>query len=1002
MDFRILGPLQVGDGGTTPPLELGGAKQRTLLALLILHRGEIVTTDRLIDELWGEHAPATAAKTLQGYVSRLRKALGDGVLETHGHGYRLDIAARNLDAARFEQFVGDARSAQEHGNLNHASRLLGDAIGLWQGDALGDLAYEPSLSGEAARLEELRLAAFEDRADIDLALARHHAAVPELESLVRAHPRRERLRGQLMLALYRSGRQADALARLHDGRRILVDELGLEPGPALQELEHRILVHDPSLDGPPSEFAAARRRRRGRVLLGAGCVLLALMLAVAVVELVRSGSQSRAALLGADAVGLVGRNGALRAAAAVPEGPARLAPAGDVVWIGSDRARAVSAFNPKTLTVERVISLGAYPTDLAAGAGALWVLDSEHGRLLEIDLAYGAVRRRIRVSPPAGAFLRDRTVLDPWSVAVGAGRVWVTDGTRKLIEVDPRRGRVVRRIDVGRRLNDVAASPRAIWAISGPSSRLLRIDPVRGAVTDHIPIVSRSNVTSPFPLQVMLAAGSVWVLNANTATLSRVDAAQRGVGTTIPLGVEHSPLRLAGGPDGIWVAAADGTLSRIDLRTDHVAVSAVAHGLSDVAVGAGVVLVSGTTGVGTAATAVTGTQGTVRALPSTFCSPVYHAAGVRPRMLLAANVPLQGPFGFGGVQMSQAIQFLMAGRGFRAGRYAVGLQICDYGVPPTDFAQSQRKCAQTARSYAQNPSVIGVIGPFESGCAFTQIPILNAAARGPLAMLSPSNTAVELTRPRPPGRLYPSGQRNYARVIATDAVQGAADAVLARSLGVRRLFTLDDDEPYGEVLATTVRDSARRVGVVSAGMASTALSAPMLRAKLRRSRADGVFVGGYLTPASQRLLSTIRDALGPSAPIIVPDGFYVDRLADQVGAAGEGIFISAGGVPVERLGPAGAAFARRLHKATGSAPLTYAIYAAQATQVMLDAIARSDGTRASVTRELFRTKVRGGLIGDFAITPTGDTTAGAIAIYRLSGGRRRVDRVITPPPSLSR
>jgi DNA-binding SARP family transcriptional activator/streptogramin lyase len=1000
MDFRILGPLEVGNGGTALPLELGGAKQRALLAILILHRGQTATTDRLIEELWGELPPATAAKTLQGYVSRLRKALGNGVLETHGHGYRLNIAARDLDAARFEQLVDDARTARDRGALNHASRVLTNALELWRGEALGDLGYQPSLSGEAARLEELRLTAVEDRADIDLALARHCAAVPELESLVRAHPQRERLRGQLMLALYRSGRQGDALARHQEGRRILVDELGLEPGPELQELEHRILVHDPSLDGPRSALTAARGR--GRPLLAAGCVLLAIAIAAAIIELARDGSHSRAALLGADAVGLIGPSGSLVAAAAVPDGPARLAPSGDIVWIASDRARTVAAFNPRTLTVERVVSPGAYPTDLAAGAGALWVLDREHGRLLEVDRAYGAVRRRIPVAPAGGPFLHDRTVLDPWSVAVGAGKVWVTDGTQELIEIDPRRGRVVRRIDTGKPLNDVAASADAIWAISGPSSRLLRIDPARGVVTDRIPLVSRSNVTSPFPLQVMLAAGSVWVLNANTATLSRIDPAQRGVGTTIPVGVEHTPLRLAGDRTAVWVANADGTLARIDPRTDGVTVTPTAHGLSDVAVGAGVVLVSGATGTGTTARAATGTQGTVRALPSTFCSPVYHASGVRPRMLLAADVPLQGPFGFGGVQMSQAIQLLMADRGFRAGRYAVGLQICDYGVPPTDFAQSQQKCSHTARSYAQNPSVIGVIGPFESGCAFTQIPILNAAPRGPLAMLSPSNTVVELTRPRPPDRLYPTGRRNYARIVATDAVQAAADALLASRLGVRRLFVLDDAEPYGEFLAASVRISARRLGVASAGKGRTDAPARALRADLRRSRADGVFVGGYLTPTSGRLLATIRQALGPSVPIIAPDGFYADRLADQVGPAGEGLFVSTVGMPVERLSPSGTAFARRLQAATGSAPLTYAIYAAQATQVMLDAIARSDGTRASVTREMFRTKVRGGLIGDFAITPTGDTTAGAIAIYRVNGGRRRVDRVITPPPRLIR
>ena len=597
MKFKILGPLEVGDG-EGPPLLLGGAKQRALLALLIVHRGGTVSTDRLVDELWGELPPATAAKTLQGYVSRLRKALGGDAVETDGHGYRLTIAAGDLDAARFERLVGDAQTAQERGALNHASRLLTDALDLWRGDALGDLGYEPALSAEAARLEELRVEAFEDRADIDLALGRNLVAVPALESLVRAHPQRERLRGQLMLALYRSGRQVDALARYQEGRRVLVDELGLEPGPALQELELQILAHDPGLDGPHGGALTDRpgNRSRARAIIGAGCVLLAIAIAAGVVELTHSASRARPVLLGADAVGRIGRNGALEVASAVPAGPARLAPSGDVMLIASDRARTVSALDPRTLTVQRVMSPGVFASDLAAGAGALWVLDREHGRLVQIDLADGVVRRRIRVAPPSAPFLHDRTAPDPWSIAVGAGKVWVTDGTQRLIEVDPHRGRVVRRLDTGEPLNDVAASADAVWAISGPSSRLLRIDPARGVITDRIPIAGRATRTSPFPLQVMLAADSVWVLNGNTATLSRIDPAWRGVGATIPIGVQHTPLRIAGSRDAVWVANSDGTLARIDPRTNSVAITVRAHGLSDVAVAAGAVLVSGAAG----------------------------------------------------------------------------------------------------------------------------------------------------------------------------------------------------------------------------------------------------------------------------------------------------------------------------------------------------------------------------------------------------------------------
>jgi DNA-binding SARP family transcriptional activator len=207
--FRMLGPLEVVDAER--PVALGGPKQRALLAILLLGRGEVISSDRLIDQLWGERPPATAAKTLQGYVSHLRKALGDEVLLTRGGGYLLTTAPEQVDAERFEAIAADARQALAVGDASGARRLLGEALGLWRGEPLADLGYEPFAQSEIARLEEARLAALEDRIDADLALGHHRDLVGELEGLLEAHPNRDRLRGELMLALYRSGRQADAL-----------------------------------------------------------------------------------------------------------------------------------------------------------------------------------------------------------------------------------------------------------------------------------------------------------------------------------------------------------------------------------------------------------------------------------------------------------------------------------------------------------------------------------------------------------------------------------------------------------------------------------------------------------------------------------------------------------------------------------------------------------------------------------------------------------------------
>ena len=243
-EFRILGPLEVAD--ESGRIALAGKKQRALLALLLLHANEVVSRDRLIDELWGEEPPATAANALQVHVHALRKLLGRDRLETRGTGYVLHVEPGELDLHRFEQFVDEAESALAQ-NPAAAADTLRRALELWRGPALGDFAYEELAQAEIARLEELRLAAQESLIEASLASGRHADVVAELEDLTRSHPLRERLHGQRMLALYRSGRQAEALAAYREARRVLVGELGLEPGPELADLHAAILRQDPAL-----------------------------------------------------------------------------------------------------------------------------------------------------------------------------------------------------------------------------------------------------------------------------------------------------------------------------------------------------------------------------------------------------------------------------------------------------------------------------------------------------------------------------------------------------------------------------------------------------------------------------------------------------------------------------------------------------------------------------------------------------------------------------------
>ncbi len=246
MEFRLLGPLEVVEDDRA--LSLGGVKQRSLLAVLLLHANELVSSDRLIADLWGEAPPATAAKSVQNYVSRLRKELGERRVTTRAPGYVLHVDPAELDLAVFERLTGEARRAEPR----RAAEKLRQALALWRGPPLADLAYEAFAQREIARLEELRLAAREERFDAELAAGGHAELVGELEASVAEHPLRERLRGQLMLALYRSGRQAEALQAYQAARRELAEELGLEPGEALKRLEHAILVHDPALAPPPA------------------------------------------------------------------------------------------------------------------------------------------------------------------------------------------------------------------------------------------------------------------------------------------------------------------------------------------------------------------------------------------------------------------------------------------------------------------------------------------------------------------------------------------------------------------------------------------------------------------------------------------------------------------------------------------------------------------------------------------------------------------------------
>jgi DNA-binding SARP family transcriptional activator/ABC-type branched-subunit amino acid transport system substrate-binding protein len=1049
MEFRILGPLEVAEHGSR--LEVGRGKERSVLAILLLHANEVISSERLIDDLWGDEPPATAAKSVQVFVSRLRKALAsagsggsaDGVLLTRGGGYALCVEPGQLDAESFEQGLTEAERSLAAGAPEEASETLRRVLALWRGPALADFLYEPFAELEIARLEELRLVAIEQRITADLQLGRHAAVVPELDTLVARHPLRERFWEQLMLALYRSGRQTEALQAYRRARHVLVEEAGLEPGEPLRTLELAILAHDPALAPPPAtgepqtraddDVPSASRPRRPALpplltryrlaLVACGAAVLGIAAVAAVSELGGGSTRDRSAppgLLAANTVGRIDpRTSAILATVAVPDGPARLALAGDELWVASDRSRTLSTVNMSTRAASTAIALDSFPTDVALGRGAEWVLDGTSGRLLQISRGYGSVARRVTINRGRAESypFENRSFLDnPWSVATGLGGVWVTDGSSHLVRVDPRTSRRLGGIDVGHSLNGVAVGEGAIWTISGRAATVSRIDPRTLRVTDRIQIVSRPGAEAPYPIAIRAGLGSVWVLNANVATVTRIDATARGVTASVPIGVERGPVRLAVGGDAAWVANGDGTLARIDAETNEATMRAVGHRLLDVVAGQGGVWVAAGRGSGASPTvpAQAPTRGGLEALPASRCSPLYSQPGQLPRFVIASSLPLQGWNGAVTHQMTAAIHFVLRANHFRAGRYAVGYQACDDSTA-AEASLAATRCASNAKAYADNDSVIGVIGPFTSDCATAALPIANRARPGPLALISPSATYVGLTRrgaglrPGEPKSYSPTGTRSLVRVIPADDVQAAADAMLAQRLGLRRVFLLEqrlvrrERNSYAIGLTSAFRRAAQRLGVTIAGSDDWTLdpsSYAGLARRIKRSRANGVFLGGGQTDNDTLLLNDLRAELGENVQILAPESFASPQLAAAVGPAGEGMTVSTPGVPPDALTGPGARFVSRFESTLGQPPEQYSVYAAQATQLLLDAIARSNGTRASVNHQLFTSRIHNGILGDFAITPSGDTTANNVTIYRLTAGKLKRLTVITPPPSL--
>lgn len=566
MEFRILGPLEVVDEGRI--LRLGSGRQLALVALLLLHANETVSVDRLVDELWGESPPPTAAKIIRNSISLLRRELGDRLV-TRPPGYLLRVEDDELDSRRLERAVAS-------GHLDE----LTDALGLWRGSPLSQFAYEPFAQNEIARLEELRLTAVEARIEAQLALGGHAIAIAELEALVQQHPLRERLCGQLVLALYRSGRQAEALEAYQRTRRSLDDQLGIEPGPALRELERKILNQDESLGTPPAAVPAEVSGRRRPVALAVAAFVLAA--AAVAAFLVTRDSAGGLNEIPPNYVGLIDpKTNTIVAAIPVGNRPGPVVAGAGSVWVANLQDRNLTKIDPRQRAAAAVIGLGnRTPTGLAVGASAVWVAHGPRGELSRVEPQFGQVTTIGVTRPPYGTpfgsvavssdgyvwvVYGDSTLAriksddlslsgstltgaSPAAVAVGGGSVWVANsGDATVQRFDPTTFEEgpIRPISVGRRPTGIAYGGGAIWVANLEDDTVTRIDPGTNS-TFTIRVGDE-------PAAVAVGAGSVWVANSGDGTVSRIDQATNEIVRTIDVG--NAPAGIAADNGFVWVAA---------------------------------------------------------------------------------------------------------------------------------------------------------------------------------------------------------------------------------------------------------------------------------------------------------------------------------------------------------------------------------------------------------------------------------------------------------------
>jgi branched-chain amino acid transport system substrate-binding protein len=738
----------------------------------------------------------------------------------------------------------------------------------------------------------------------------------------------------------------------------------------------------PEIELPPvPEAARPSGRRRGVVLMAAGAVVLAAAVTAGVLALTRDSDQT------VEAVGnaIAAIDGDAVAYAQVGNTPSTIAVGEGAVWVLNADDRTISKIDPGTREVVKTFGTGGITTDLAVGAGAVWVgngaetpgpLPLVHtASISRLDPGTTTVTEpeplpRLAENPAAVSSGESR-VLGVSQLAVGAGAVWAINPDRTVSRIDPDTGARVAtvRIKAG---SAIAAGEEDVWALDGEGPNVIRIDPRTNKVARTIEL-GAIDLTG-----LAVGDGSVWATDLAAGLLWRIDPRPDPITRTIDVGFGVTAVAYGGG--AVWVTNfVRDELVRVDAETNMITARIPLAGTPP-----SVAATDETTWVSIAGAPRGET------LPASACGPVVTGSG-RPDVLIASDLPLQA-----GELLRvtvDAIRFVLEERRFRAGNHTVGYQSCDDSTAQTGF--DFIKCASNAKAYAATARVVGVIGPFNSECAWAQIPIANRA-EGPLAMISPSNTHPGLTHAATdgftdegePAIYYPTGVRNYTRVIAPEDFHAASAAVLARQLGVRRLYVLKSTlgSPLGSFV-TQIKRTAPKLGLTVAGSAeweqAKSYAAPADR--VARARPDGVYFQDLYFENPDAVLAALRDRLGRDFVLITNE---------SAGHAAPGMYVTTTSRANESLSPAGRRFLRKFAATQSDGAVPNALFipeAAQAAEALLEAIERSDGTRASVTQALRGLEIENGILGNFSFDENGDMTPATISVFRVTGKKRGAD-----------